>query len=129
MPGAGGGARLEKQMAKFKNYDEVKAQVAAASGVLTVPMSELRDVNGSGRLGPYVVEAISKQLAGRGIGHYPEDLPQNQWEKVRLFGLGSEIAELYKLVNDVTEEGDEKLRHFGHDDAKKQLDRIRQIVC
>ena len=116
-------------MARFGDYDAVKAELDGVGGVMTVLMSDLRDVNGSGRLGPYVVEAISKQLASRGIGHFPGDLPQNQWEKVRIFGLGSQVADLYSLLNDLSEDGDEKLREYGAGNAKEKLDQIRQIVC
>ena len=116
-------------MPKLTDYDSIKSTLDSCGGVLTVEMYELRDINGSGRLGPYVVEAISKQLAARGVGHFPEELPQIQWHKVRLFGLGGEISELYKLLADISEEGDEKLKEFTNDSAKEKIDRIRQIVC
>ncbi|ALN75798.1 hypothetical protein [Aureimonas sp. AU20] len=117
-------------MANLKTYDDISKAVTASENVLTVTIGELRDVNGSGRLGPYVVEAISKNLAAKGIGHYPPELPQEQWRKVRLFRLGSPIADLIGLVMDVDDEGnDAKLRDFAANDAKATLDQIRQMVC
>ena len=92
-------------------------------------MGELRDLNGSGRLGPYVASEISKQLASCGLGHYPPELPQNQWEKVRVYGLGSSVADLIHLVTEVSENNDEKLREFASNDAKAKLDKIREILC
>ena len=56
-------------MDKLKTYEDISEAVAASQNVLTVTIGELRDVNGSGRLGPYVVEAISKSLAAKGLGH------------------------------------------------------------
>jgi hypothetical protein len=117
-------------MADFKTYDDISKAVAASQDVLTVTIGELRDVNGSGRLGPYVVEAISKNLAAKGLGHYPTELPQEQWRKVRLFRLGSSIADLIGLVTNVDDEGnDAKLREFATNGAKAIVDQIRQLVC
>ena len=116
-------------MAVFSTYAEINDAVTQSGDVMTVSMSELRDVNGSGRLGPYVVEAISKELAAKGLGHYPETLPLNQWEKVRLFRMGSQIADLIRVVTDVSEENDEKLREAISDDARNVLDRVRKMVC
>jgi len=113
----------------FKSFAELKTAVASAGNVVTLDMGELRDLNGSGRLGPYVAAAISKQLASHGLGHYPPDLPQNQWEKVRVHGLGSPVADLIRLVTDVSEKNDEKLREFASNDAKAKLDKIREIIC
>ena len=121
---------MEFSVSALKSYDDISKAVSAAENVLTVTIGELRDVNGSGRLGPYVVEAISKNLAAKGLGHYPAVLPQEQWRKVRLFRLGSPIAELVGLVMDVDDEAnDQKLREIASDDAKSILDLVRQLVC
>jgi len=113
----------------LKSYEDVKLAVAEAGGVLTMGMETLRNVNGSGRLGPYVIEAISKGLAAQGLGHYPAALPQSQYEQARLFELGSQIAELHRCVVDVNSDDDEKLRELGTGDATRKLNEIRQIVC
>ena len=117
-------------MSAFETYDDVSLAVSTSENVLTVTIGELRDVNGSGRLGPYVVEAISKQLSSRGIGYYPPELPQDQWRKVRLFRLGSPVSDLIGVVMDVdNESNDAKLRSFAANDAKNILDKVRQLVC
>jgi hypothetical protein len=117
-------------MVDFKSYDAISKAVTESENVLTVTIGQLRDVNGSGRLGPYVVEAISKNLAAKGLGHYPPELPQEQWRKVRLFRLGSPIADLISLVMDVDDESnDAKLREFAANGAKATLDKIRELVC
>ena len=120
---------MEAAMTRFSSYDELSDLVTKSGNVLTVTMAELRDVNGSGRLGPYVVESISKALASRGIGHYPADLPQNQWESARLFRRGSAIADLYELLTNVNEDGDDKIREYTSDDAKERLSQVRKNVC
>lgn len=117
-------------MSTFKTYDDISKAVSANDNVLTLTIGELRDVNGSGRLGPYVVEAISKNLAAKGLGHYPPELPQEQWRKVRLYRLGSAVADLIGIVTDVDDDNnDAKLREFAANDAKATLDKIKQLVC
>ena len=117
-------------MGQFQTYDEISKAVTDSQNVLTVTIGELRDVNGSGRLGVYVVEAIRKNLAAKGIGHYPPELPLDQWRKVRLFRLGSPVADIISLVMDVDDESnDAKLRAFAANDAVATLDKIRELVC
>jgi len=114
---------------RYKNYADLKDTVVKAGNVLTMDMGELRDLNGSGRLGPFVVEAISKKLASHGLSHYPTELPLNQWEKVRIYGQGSPVAEIIQVVIDVSETNDDKLREFAVNDAKLTLDKIRELLC
>jgi hypothetical protein len=115
-------------MTRFSSLNDLKVAVVNAANVITLDMGELRDLNGSGKLGSYVVEVISRQLASHGLGHYPPELPQNQCEKVRVFGLGSPVADLIRLVTDISDGSDEKLREFASDDAKTKLDTIREIL-
>jgi hypothetical protein len=111
------------------SFDDLAKSVSAVGGVATVPMWQLRDLNGSGRLGPYVVEAISKELAARGLGHYPLELPQSQWEMVRVFRFGGTVAEIIDLVTKVDQTKDDRLREIASNDAAEKLQLIRRIVC
>jgi hypothetical protein len=113
----------------YTSFDELGKAVSSEGGILTLPMWQLRDLNGSGRLGPYVVEAISKELAARGLGHFPSDLPQSQWDKVRVFRLGSTIAEIISLVINVDETKDDRLREITSNEAAEKLQLVRRIVC
>jgi hypothetical protein len=117
-----------KQMA-YQDFDELEEEVKNSGNVLSIQMSTLRNLQGAGRLGPYVVEQISRELAKRGLGHYPEDLPEQQWEWVRIFKLGSNVADLIRASMNIGEKEDEKLRELASDDATDTLNRIRQLVC
>lgn len=113
----------------YKNLDEVAQTVAAHDGLVTLRMSQLRDAHGAGRLGVHVRAGISAELSARGIGHYPEELPADQIDDVRLFKLGSPIAALIQSVMTLGPEEDEKLRQFAGGDAPKILARVRELVC
>src|SRR5438046_5839328 len=52
-------------------------------GVLLTTMKRVRIAYGSDRLGKNIRESIHQKLAQLGIGHYPRDLPQYQWDRVR----------------------------------------------
>ena len=118
-----------------KNDDSYPGLVAIAKtvadhdGLITIQMSELRDAHGAGRLGVHVRAGISSALAALGIGHYPEELPGDQIDSVRLFKLGSPIAALIQSVMTLGPEEDEKLRQFAGGDAPKILARVRELVC
>ena len=88
----------------------------------------MREIDGSGRLGPYVIERISKDLAGKGLGHYPSELPQNQWDEVRIYRLGSQIADLIAVATQVGNENDQRLRDLVSDDAARIIEQIRKLV-
>ncbi len=113
----------------YRDIDDVAQAVVDHGGLVTMRMSQLRDAHGAGRLGVHVRSGISAALAERGIGHYPEDLPADQIDDVRLYKLGSPAAELIEAVMKLGAEEDEKLRQFAGGDATKVLQRIRELVC
>lgn len=119
-------------MGQFKNLDEIKQAVEASQHVLTLSMEELRDAYGAGRLGEHVRANISKKLNGLGLGHVPEDLPKNYWDPIRVYKLGSKVADLIDAVLKPSKEHDDEIRQaLGGEKAELMdvLDRIRELVC
>jgi hypothetical protein len=97
--------------------------------VYTTTMWALRDAYGTGKLGPHGCSGISKELAGRGLGHYPPTLPQHQDEMVRLYKLGSPVGDLIEALLEVSTEQDDTLRRAACGDDAAVLRQIRELVC
>ena len=116
-------------MVIFKTFDEVKSALEDRDGILTVTMQELRDAHGVGRLGVHVRTAIRRNLANRGIGHFPNELPVYQHERVRLYTLGSQFADYIEDLNELSPEADERLRELFVSNYEEIIENIRQIVC
>lgn len=110
------------------SYQELRTTVAADGGLHVATMGVLRDIQGAGRLGSRVLGAISKQLASHGMGHIPKELPGNQDSPVRLYLLGTPIADTVDAVHNPSPKGDAILRDVGNVEARDQLRQIRAIV-
>jgi hypothetical protein len=95
---------------------------------MTVTMGALRDAHGAGRLGIHVRTNISKELATRGLGHYPTELPDNQWQSVRVFKNGTPAADLINAVVQPDPKNDQAIRKALDADAQKVLDKIRELI-
>jgi hypothetical protein len=111
------------------SYEELRAAVAANDGLQKTTMDTLKKIDGAGRLGVHVRTAISRTLESHGLGHLPQELPPNQEDVVRLYLLGSPVADLIKAVLAPSDRGDETLRAIGNSEAEEQLRQIRQLVC
>lgn len=111
------------------SYEELREAVAANGGLDTIDMGTLRDVQGAGRLGVHVRDAITRSLESHGLGHFPLELPANQYDEVRLYLLGSPIADIVKAVLSPSMKGDESLRTVASSEAQEQLRQVREIVC
>jgi hypothetical protein len=111
------------------SYEELRNSVTANYGLRKITMGTLKKIDGAGRLGVHVRTAISRTLESHGLGHLPRELPPNQEDVVRLYLLGSPIADLIKAVLTPSDRGDETLRAVGGSEAEEQLRQIRQIVC
>lgn len=83
---------------------------------------------GSERLGVHVRAAISKELAGRGLAHFPLELPDRQHEFVRVYRQGSPVAEIIKYVLDVDPKNDAKLRKLASGDSERIVTKIRELL-
>jgi hypothetical protein len=122
-------------VANTKGLEKIRAQVDEADGVLTMPMWELRDAYGKQRLGVHVRASISRALKGMGLGHFPERgpdgelLPYSQYADIRLYRLGSPIADFIDAVLEPSEDHDEELRQASSGGAAEILNQVREIVC
>lgn len=113
----------------MEKYEDLRNAVAANEGLYTTSMDVLKKIDGAGRLGVHVRTSISRSLESHGLGHLPRELPPNQEDSVRLYLLGSPIADVVKAVITPSERGDETLRSISASEAQEQLRRIREIVC
>jgi hypothetical protein len=108
-----------------ESYQELRAKVEADGGLRVVTMRDLRNVEGVSRIGSQVPGKISQRLGSHGMGHVPALLPNSQNSPVRLYLLGTPIADAVDAVLDPTPKGDEILRGVGDSEARE--DRLRQI--
>ncbi len=113
----------------FTSIEEIKQVVESNDSVITVSLEALRDAYGAGRTGPHVLKGISKELAGQGLAHYPQDLPTYQHQLVRIYKLGSPVADIIDAVLQVGDNNDELLRQAAASDETMLLRQIRELVC
>lgn len=112
-------------------WDDLKQQVEANGDLTTVTMENLREAAGAGKLGIHVRAQISKTLAGMGLGHVPQDLPQYQHEQVRLYKRGTAVGDLIETVLAPGELNDRKLvEQIDNDgvDRAAIIPQIRELV-
>jgi len=109
--------------------DELPELIDASSGVISLPMVHLRDAYGAGRLGVHVRSNISEALRGLGLAHMPADLPDSQWQEVRVYRAGSQAGKLIEAVMSVGEKGDALIREATSAQPTEILDKIRELVC
>ena len=107
---------------------DIVASVDEQGGVATLTMRELRHAYGAGRLGIYVVDAISRALRNHGLGHFPRRLPRNQNEQVRVFKLGSPVGEVIDAAIHVGKDHDQFLREVGGAETAAVLQKVRELV-
>ncbi|MCH7699453.1 MAG: hypothetical protein IH865_11005 [Chloroflexi bacterium] len=113
----------------METMDDLREAVETRDGVLTLLLEQVRDAYGAGRLGVHVRTAISKKLQGLGLGHYPDPLPTYQEEEVRLYTLGSGIADIIGAVLGPSREHDEEIRSAVGGEAAEVLEKVRELVC
>ncbi|WP_369036549.1 hypothetical protein [Streptomyces adonidis] len=107
------------------SYQELRAKVEADGGLRVVTMRDLRNVEGVSRIGSQVPGKISQQLGSHGMGHIPAELPSDQNSPVRLYVLGTPIADAVDAILEPSPNGDAILRGVGDSEARE--DRLRQI--
>lgn len=110
-------------------FEHLLKRVVDNGNVLSVPMHELRDAYGAGRLGVTVRASISKELSAIGLGHVPLDLPDSQSEYVRLYKKGTSVAEIIDSVLITNERQDASLREMAAGDSQRILQKIKALVC
>ena len=113
----------------MNSCEDLRTTVVVAGGLQKTTMGTLKKIDGAGRLGVHVRNSISRTLQSHGLAHLPRELPPNQDDDVRLYLLGTPIADLIEAVLTPSDRGDETLRSVGGSEAQEQLRRIREIVC
>jgi hypothetical protein len=113
------------------SWTEIKEAVEKNGNVTTVTMEQLRDASGKDKLGVHVREEIRKALAGMGLGHIPQELPNYQHEPVRVYKKGTPIGELIDLILTPGQQNDSKLTaqfDAGGVDYADIVQKIRELV-
>lgn len=110
-------------------YEELRDAVIKDGSLFKTDMLTLKEIKGAGRLGRHVRDSISRDLASCGMGHLPQELPAYQEEDVRLYLLGTTIADVVRAVVDPNDNGDMVLRQVGYNEAQKVLNKVRELVC
>ena len=116
-------------MAKFNTIEDLKKEVIASQNVTTITMEDLRDALGAGRLGKYVRDTLSKELAKNGLGHRPIILPSYQHERVRIYLKGSIIDDIIMAVEDVEDEKSDSILRKSSGIDTEILNKIRELCC
>jgi hypothetical protein len=114
---------------KFDNPEALRDAVIDNGDILTVKVGTVRDAFNYGRLGVHVRKEISKKLRGLGIAHLPAGVPDWQEQPIRLYRMGTPIAELLDAAHDPTAEHDEELKNAVSGSAADILNQVRAIVC
>src|ERR1700722_5374149 len=92
--------------------DELRDQLEQNGGVVTLRMKELKTLSGAQRLGHRIREQLEDALHTAQIGFFPDPLPASENDSVRIYELGTELAELIEAVRTLDEDADEQLRSF-----------------
>jgi hypothetical protein len=82
----------------YRSLADVAASVDANGGIVTLPMWEVREAHGAGRLGVNVCRAISAELDQLGLGYFPATLPANQTSYIRLWKKTSQVGKLMQAA-------------------------------
>ena len=85
-------------------------------------------MHGAGKLGVHVRAGISDSLRQPGLGDYPPELPNRQWDAVRIYRQGTQVGRLIEAVLSVSPNNDEVIRGKAGSDATATLVKIRELV-
>jgi hypothetical protein len=114
---------------KAETYGDVEEIVDQAGGITSFVMHILRDVHGAGKLGVHVVSGISNELDARGLAHYPEEIPTDQYARVKVYRKNSTVGKLMSAALSVDETSNVVIRQLCSSEADKIVQRIRELVC
>lgn len=114
-----------------QSLEDLREIVESQGGIQSFSMDVVRDAYGAGRLGIHVRTNISKALQGIGLGHYPTNLPDSQHQLIRIYKLGSPVADLIDAVLRPGGAFDARIRELvsGNADADAVLAQVRELVC
>lgn len=112
----------------------IASDCEAGGGVICVTLGDLREAVGAGKLGRWVLQEISEELAAAGLGYFPRSLLDDneeprQHQAIRVYRRGAgTLARTIDAVLDPSSRGDEVLRDLGNDEARNTLTQIRRLV-
>lgn len=110
------------------------AEAATDNGIAVVTLGNLREMQDYGRLGVRVLGALSQALRSEGLGYYPPEVLDNnpvprQTQELRVYRVGSPVAQLIEAVLEPSDEGDEFIMDAtGGAQAATIIDQIRNLV-
>ena len=107
-------------------WEELRVAVTAHYGVYRLPMGQLREIGGYGRLGTNVRQVLSAKLASLGLGHLPSELPAYQDKQVLLYLYGTPAAEVVSAVrSEVVDAAETALVQLN---ASRDIERVREAT-
>jgi hypothetical protein len=112
----------------IETYADLQQATAAKGDVMIITMMKLRDIHGAGKLGVHVTQSMSDKLKSMGLGHFPEELPQQQSEEVRIYVRGSAIGKLIEAVLTVDASSNKILREAASNQNNDIVQKIRELV-
>jgi hypothetical protein len=114
---------------ELDSLEDLEKVVVENGNVASVMMWEVRDAYDAERLGVHVRAGIEKALAKLGLGHYPKEIPDRQDQVLRVFKLGTPVADLIGAVLTPGEDEDERIREAVGGDEAQLLEKVRELVC
>jgi hypothetical protein len=107
-------------------WEELRVAVTDHYGVYRLPMGQLREIGGYGRLGTNVRQVLSAKLASLGLGHLPSELPAYQDKQVLLYLYGTPAAEVVSAVrSEVVDAAEAALVQLN---ASRDIERVREAT-
>jgi hypothetical protein len=116
------------KIVQVHSYDELSDHVAENQGLLKVQMSLLRDLEGAGRLGKLIRDKIHGNLLAAQMGHLPVELPNDQWDYVRIYRRDFPIGNVIEAILNPNDAGDKLLRNLSGKEAEKKLSELRVLL-
>ena len=119
-----GSARVTPDPDAPTDWDELRIAVTEHYGIYRLPMGQLREIGGYGRLGTNVRQVLSAKLASLGVGHLPTELPAFQDRQVLLYLYGTPAAEVISAMRgDVGDAAEGALVQLN---ASRDIERVRE---
>ncbi len=109
------------------NLQNIKESIIANGNVKTFTMQVLRDAVGAERLGNQIRANISTQLAGMGIGHVPETVPNDQTATIRLYIKGTSAGNMIDTILTPGETNDQKITQQSAEQRTDLLNILNEI--
>ncbi|MFY9234447.1 MAG: hypothetical protein WAO58_08305 [Fimbriimonadaceae bacterium] len=116
-------------METLDNFDRISDFVTEHGEVAPLNMGQLRDAQGSDKLGIHVRAAIKNELSKRGLGVSPMELPAYQHEYVLVYRMGTKAAKLVDAINSPSPSTAQHIRDVCASNDSDVIEKIRALVC